>query len=1006
MTQMPSPVKDLSAESLEEGVDFDPFGGVELERVVPTTESQQEIWLADQLGREASLAYNQVISIRLSGNLHVPGVSAALAELVERHEALRASVSDDGNDLMIARSVEVPLLVQDLLGLDEVARQEAIAGELRRAVEQRFDLANGPLLRAHLLALAESEHLLVLAAHHIICDGWSLSVIVEELGTLYARACNAASHPLPPADRFSDYAAGEANRAGAQAFAADEAYWLGQFRGSIPSLQLPEDFKRPASRTFASLREDSLLDGALAAELKRFAGKIGISLFSLLTAGFAALLAKVADQDEIVIGVPSAGQPAAGMTSLVGHCVNLLPIRIPVDRTMATPEFLRTSSEALLDALDHQRYTFGTLLKKLHLPRDPSRVPLVGVMFNLGRPISLEYFGVPDLKADIQTVPRTFEAFELFVNVSPTSEGLRLECQYNIDLFDAETVNGWLRGYERILRGIVAAADLPVGQLPVVDEVDYRRILTWNDTRTEHDRSTLIHDLLEAQMRRVPERVALECGAEQMTYGELRARSDRLAQALRARGHGRGDLVGLCIDRGLDMVVSQLAVLKAGAAYVPMDPSYPQDRLAYMAEDAQLAGLITRSDLQSLVPWPRESSLLIDEDRDWIAQFPDHGPQPGPLSARPEDAAYVIYTSGSTGRPKGVVVPHGSVVNFLRSMANEPGLKESDRLVAVTTLSFDIAVLELLLPLSVGARVIVADRDTAADGQALARVLQTSGATVMQGTPSTWQMLIEAGWNGSPSFKALVGGEALRQDLAAQLASRTAELWNMYGPTETTVWSTCCRVGARQGRGISIGKPIANTTVWILDEHGQVCPVGTAGEIYIGGQGVTQGYLRRPELTEARYFRDILSPGSSDARLYRTGDRGRWCSDGMLEHLGRLDFQVKVRGYRIELGEIESNLAAHDRVARCVVTTREDEPGNVKIVAYAVYRGESPVDPQILRAHLGLALPEYMIPQHFVQIEEIPLLPNGKVDRARLPRPRPPPGRSARSFRRQPRLRF
>jgi len=430
------------------------------------------------------------------------------------------------------------------------------------------------------------------------------------------------------------------------------------------------------------------------------------------------------------------------------------------------------------------------------------------------------------------------------------------------------------------------------------------------------------------------------------------------------------------------MVVAQLAVLKAGAAYVPLDPAYPAQRLAYMAQDASLALLISEAALAGSVSWqgPR---LLLDDDAARIAAQPGSPlPPDAARDARPEDPAYVIYTSGSTGLPKGVVVPHRAVVNFLVSMRREPGLQAGDRLVAVTTLSFDIAVLELLLPLTVGAQVLLARRDEVLDGRALRRLLEAGRATTMQATPALWRLLIEAGWQGGSGFKALVGGEALPADLAAALLTRTGSLWNMYGPTETTVWSTCWRV-ERPDQGILIGRPIANTSVQVLDPQRQPCAPGVAGELWIGGDGVTLGYLDRAELTAERFIPDPFStrPG---AMLYRTGDRGRWRTDGQLEHLGRLDFQVKLRGYRIELGEIEAALAAHPAVARTVVVTREDRPGDVRLVAYVVPRGPLPTAAQF-RAHLQRNLPEYMLPQHFVAVESIPLLPNGKLDRQALP---------------------
>src|SRR5690606_2050826 len=459
-------------------------------------------------------------------------------------------------------------------------------------------------------------------------------------------------------------------------------------------------------------------------------------------------------------------------------------------------------------------------------------------------------------------------------------------------------------------------------------------------------------------------------------------------------GARRGALVGLAVDRDADMLAALLGILKTGAGYVPLDPGFPAERLAYMADDAGLAALVTQRRHRDRIDLAGRPVLVLDELEQALAAQPATRIGRDVDGALPESVAYVIYTSGSTGKPKGVQVPHGAVSNFLVGMQAEPGIKGGDRLLAVTTLSFDIAVLELLLPLSVGAEVVVADRDTASDANALAACLRETGATMMQATPATWRLLLEAGWQGGAGFSALCGGEPMAPDLAQQLLARCEALWNLYGPTETTVWSTCTRIlPGRDGTpDIHIGRPIANTHVWILDERGELCPRGVPGEICIGGEGVALGYLGRPELTAERFVADRYDPAARrGARVYRTGDRGRWRADGQLEHHGRLDVQVKVRGHRIELGEIEANLAAHPAVARVVVMAREDRPGDVRLVAYGVLNAGHALDEAAMSAYLRDRLPDYMVPQHFVPLPAIPLLPNGKVDRKALPAPQSGP---------------
>ncbi|WP_206859395.1 non-ribosomal peptide synthetase [Lysobacter changpingensis] len=965
-------------------VDYDPFADGPLARVAPTTEPQREVWLADQLGRDASLAYNESISLDFRGPLDADALREALRGLVARHDILRANFGPDGKTLCVADERAIELSLTDLSALEDAARDARIAAHAREAVETPFDLDHGVLFRAQLLRLSDDHHHLVLTAHHIVCDGWSWWVIVRELGALYSQARGHASQTLPPAESFADYALAEAEHPHGATYRADEAYWLGRFADGGPVLDLPTDRTRPSRRTFPSIREDHLLDNDLVAAVRRLGARQGASLFATLLAGFAGLLSRLTAQNDVVIGIPAAGQSVDGHDHLVGHCVNLLPLRFELDHAQPFEQALGGAQSTLLDAIEHQRYTFGTLLKKLPLQRDPARLPLCSVMFNIDQAMDQESTGFHGLGMRLITNPRSYENFELFVNAVQVQGGMRLECQYNTDLFDNATIRRWLAAYETLLREAVARPDLPFGRLSVVSESARAELQALQPAPVAFDRECRMHEAFERQCDRTPDRIAVEFDGAHVRYDELEARANRIAHLLRKRGVHRGSLVGLVLDRGVDMLAGLLGVLKAGAGYVPLDPNFPAERLGYMAGDAGLAALLTTSKHAGNFDLRGRPVLSLDTLDDELATLPHSRIGRDAGAAEPESIAYVIYTSGSTGRPKGVQVPHRAVSNFLSSMAKEPGLGADDRLVAVTTLSFDIAVLELLLPLSVGARVVLADRVTAADGVALKALIASSGATVMQATPASWRLLLDAEWQGDADFKILCGGEALPPDLATQLLTRCGSLWNVYGPTETTVWSTCSRV--LDASDIHIGRPIDNTQVWILDPRGELCPLGVPGEIWIGGDGVTLGYLNRPELTSERFVPDPFA-GSSGALLYRTGDRGRWRPDGVLEHQGRLDFQVKVRGYRIELGEIEALLAAHAQVARAVVVAREDRPGDVRLVAYVVGEGASSLDEAALASYLKGSLPDYMIPQHILFLDAIPLLPNGKIDRKSLPAP-------------------
>ncbi len=974
-----------------ESVEFDPFAGASVERVIPTSEAQREVWLADKLGQDASLAFNESVNLRLRGVLDVAALRSALDAVVSRHDTLRSTVGPDGTELIIGADAVVDLPVFDLRAQRAAEQQGALDRAAVQAVEAPFDIERGPLFRTALYRLSETDHLLLMTAHHIACDGWSWAVITDDLGALYAERIGVAPSPDEPA-HYADYVAWEASEAASPAMREHETFWLRRFAGSsLPVLDLPTDRPRSPVRSFRSRRIDHALDAGLVADVRKLGAKVGASTFATLFSGFAATLHRLTGQDDLVIGVPAAGQSASGMTTLVGHCVNLLPVRTAVDAAQPFDAYVAQAGSALLDAFDHQTLTYGTLLTKLPVQRDPSRLPLVSVMFNVDQEVNSAPGAFPDLSVELSANARHFENFELFINAAPVNGGFRLECQYNTDLFDAVTIERWLGAYETLLRSATRQAAQPIGTLEWLAPAERAALDALQPAATPVAPGELMHSAFVRQCAATPQRTALRYGDSQLSYLELDQRSNRLARALRARGIRRGERVGLCVARGADMVVSLLAVLKAGGTYVPLDPGFPQARLAYYAEDARLALLITETTIGTApTAWRSDAAervLLIDRDSAW----PQESAEPLAPSARDavgEDPAYIIYTSGSTGKPKGVCVPHRAVANFLASMQREPGIVAHDRLAAVTTLSFDIAVLELLLPLTIGAQVVVVPRDTAMDGNLLRALLETSGATVMQATPGMWRMLLDTDWQGGPAFKALVGGESCPPDLAHALLTRCGELWNMYGPTETTVWSTVWRVDRAQvtQRGMSIGRPIANTGVWIVDERMQACPIGVPGEICIGGSGVAIGYLDRPELTADRFVADPFS-GVDGARLYRTGDRGRWRNDGLLEHLGRLDFQVKVRGYRIELGEIESGCNEVAGVAHSVVMAREDHPGDVRLVAYLTLTPGMSFDEAALRAHLRGRLPEYMLPQHVLVLDAMPLLPNGKVDRKALPAP-------------------
>jgi amino acid adenylation domain-containing protein len=735
---------------------------------------------------------------------------------------------------------------------------------------------------------------------------------------------------------------------------------------AVPVTLLPTD--RPRSRKSEPLlaRAELGLPEERLVVLRALASQHGVELQAVLAAAAALWVARLSGDDTVRFAWQPTVNPAA--SGLRG--VQLLTLRID----LAAP-FTR-----LLDAAATALKTEGG-----QVPDDPAAVS-VALLTDLDGLAD----AIPGMRAEANLPARCGELCEVSLEIALGRTAARLDCHYQSSLFSATTISHWLESFDCLLASLAETPGTAAGALALLGEATRTALDGWQPRFRPQPGSVWLHRGVDASRQRHPDRPALHCHDGRLDYAGLGARSNRIAHALQARGVGPGARVGLCLERELEMLPSMLAVLKCGAAYVPLDPGFPPERLDFMVRDADLALVVSKQRLFDTLRLPIDKRLLLDQDRDEIDVCSDADIDLLPADADPRHTpAYLIYTSGSTGNPKGVVVPHATVANFLHGMAERPGFDSGDRLVAITTLSFDIAVLELLLPLWVGAEVVLATREQSADGRELCRLIEASGANTLQATPAGWQLLLEAGFRPPAGFRALCGGEALPVNLADRLTSDGVELWNLYGPTETTVWSTCWKVEPRT-RGIAIGQPIRNTHVRVLDAQRQQCPVGVSGEICIGGDGVALGYWRRPELTVDRFVPDRFVPTEPcevPRMLYRTGDRGRWCSDGRLEHQGRLDHQVKLRGYRIEPGEIEARITALESVACCLVIVREDRPGDQRLVAYIVPTPGHALDTARMRAALRRFLPEYMVPQHLVPLDQLPRLPNGKTDRAALPPP-------------------
>jgi amino acid adenylation domain-containing protein len=962
--------------------DFDPFAGPAIVATAPSTEPQRELWTACQLGDEASLAFNESVSLWLRGRLDEGALRAALDDLASRHEALNIAFSADGTRFEVRAPSPVDLVRHDWSALDPADADGRLQALRDRVVAEPFDLTSGRLFRAELAVLSPSLSVLTLTAHHIVVDGWSIAVLVRDLAALYTGRTSGAVAALAPAERFSSYANEEAGKQRDGERAVHEAYWTQQFAGEVPVLELPSDRPRPPLKTYASAREDVTLDASLVVAIKKAGARQGASLFVTLLAAFEVLLHRTSSQDDVVVGIPAAGQSVGGRDSLVGHCVNMLPVRTQMHAGQKFTELLARLRGAVLDAYEHQEFTFGTLLRSLPITRDPSRLPLIQVTFNVDRGMSPETMPFHGLVAELRSNPRAYENFDLFLNAVEYEHGVVLECQYNTDLFDRRTIQRRLASLEQILRAVAVDPAQEIGALPIVSAEELEAIARWNETARQHPPGARVHDLIAAQVARTPDAVAVEVDGQELTYAELERRAWKVARRLRALGVKRGDYVGLCTERTFDMLVGLYGTLKSGAGYVPLDPGYPRERLEYMVSDARMSVVLTQARVQQELGLKAEHVVLLDADAGLAAES-DQPLEPSPLDAQPEDPVYAIYTSGSTGRPKGVVLPHRALVNLLLSLKREPGMSASDVVLAVTTLSFDISKSEVILPLIAGARIVLASREVAADGVRLLALLRQCKATFIDATPVTYRLLMAAGWDRSDGLLAISAGEAMPTDLGHELLKRCREVWNAYGPTETCVWSTLWRVPTGFGR-VLIGHPMDNTFCYILDARLQPVPIGVPGELFIGGDGVASGYHGRPDLTAERFVPDPARPGR---RMYKTGDLARWLPTGELECLGRTDNQVKLRGFRIELGEIEDALNQHPNVKQAAVIKREDRPGDQRLVAYLTFHEQDPTPVSELRSHLKRTLPEYMIPQAFVPLEKMPLTPNGKIDRKSLPAP-------------------
>lgn len=914
------------------------------------TEAQRDLWVMSQLGDDAAKAYQESLAIDVDGSVDSAVLERAATWLAGRHDALRTSISADGQTQIVTTTPLVDCRV-------------TVPSDLRAAMATEastvISLSTNPLWRVRAWTRPGGRSVIAVYAHHIVVDGWSMGVLLDELSAAYRAMLAGKTPDLPPAPTFGAFLADRDHRLASASARTAREYWQRRLEGTLPALDLPTDAVRPALKTFSATRILRTLSPGLHRRLSTLGAKDGCSLFMTVLAGYVALLHRLSGATDIIVGVPVAGRPAPGDAKVVGFCTHMVPVRVTVEPEQPFSVLLTHVRTAVLDAFDHQEWPFGRILDDLTVEPDLSRTPVFATTFNLDRPLAVSDFaGMP---AALTALPVQATAYDLACNVVVNGDDVVVSWDGNSDLWQLETLERWMAHFEALLSSAALEPSTSVARLSWMDATTRAQVESgWNATTESGPEFETLHDWVDAQLRLARSTEVLTCGNERVTGAQLDERARALEASLRERGVGCGDLVGVSVPRSVDLVAALIAVLRTGAAYVPLDPAFPEARLSRMIE---------HSGVSWIVRGVQGGSLELVQASGGSAT----GPRRRALRT---DPAYVIYTSASTGDPKGVVISHGAVLNLIQTMGRTLAPASSDAWLAVTTVSFDISVLEIFLPLTHGVRLVLADDRDVQDGVALAALLDKESVTFMQATPAGWRLLIESGWHGRRELTMVCGGEALPPALARSLVMAGKALWNVYGPTETTIWSTA--TGVTNPDRLTIGRPLGNTQLYVMSAHGQLQPPGVPGELWIGGAGLATGYLNDDAATASRFVPNPL--GGPSPRVYRTGDLVRWTADGEIEFLGRLDHQVKVRGFRIELGEIEVGMTRVAGVETAVAHVVETPSGERTLAAW--YTGTPPEE--VVRQHLTSQLPTYMVPAVITRVASLPKTPNGKIDRRAL----------------------
>ena len=965
----------------------------------PLSFSQEPMWLLDQL-EPGNSAYNRPTNISLTGKLNVAALEQSLNEIIRRHEILRTSFDQiHGKPFQkINPNITFKLPIVELSNLNDENKEIEVQNLAIEEAQQTFDLTQAPLIKAKLLRLHEQEHILLLTMHHIVFDGWSMGVLLKELAAIYEAFSTGKPSSLPELPiQYADFAVWQKQQQQTEKLESQLSYWKTQLGGNLPILELPTDRGRVAVQSFRGAKHSLLLPNHLVASLKALSLKENVTLFMTLLAAFQILLYRYTSEKDIIVGTPIAGRNSTKTEILIGVLINTLVLRNKLNSNLTFTELLAQVREVALGAYANQDVPFDKLVEELQPERNLSHNPLFQVLFQL-RNLPEEKIEVQGLKFESYHLETGIALLDLALEIEEKLEGLVCVFKYNTDLFDAFSIERIAIHFQTLLEGIVENPQQQISQLPLLSESEKHQLLIeWNDTASDYPQNKCIHQLFEEQVEKTPDAIAVVFENQQLTYQQLNQKANQLARYLQNLGVKPEVLVGICVERSMEMVVGLLGILKAGGAYVPLDPAYPPQRLAYIIEDAQVSMLLTQSKWTSQLPENQARIVYLDSDWQKIALCNRQNPN---LINTGKNLAYVIYTSGSTGKPKGVTITHHSLSIFTRSVISEYQIANSDRVLQFASINFDAAVEEIYPCLCVGGTLVLRSEEMLADARTFFQTCQDLQLTVLDLPTAYWHQLISQLANTDlyiPESLRLVviGGEKLllesvriwQQYVKQFCKHQKLQLINTYGPTETTVSATLYKIGLSNSSKldeIPIGHPLSHVKTYILDQHLQPVPIGVVGELHIGGESLAKEYLNRGELTREKFIPNPFSNSTSE-RLYKTGDLARYLPDGNILFIGRIDNQVKMRGFRIELGEIESILNTHPQVNQAVVIDREDIPGNKRLVAYVVTSHEFTT--KQLREFLRSKLPEYMVPSAFVTLDKLPLTPNGKVDRKALPAP-------------------